>query len=154
MSATGPLDALIEQSRRSRDGAGRLLAEERRGREQTAAQLETLQEYRREYRRRLQEAMNRGISAATLNDYSRFIRSLDSAIARARDALDQQGEKVAASQRHWQQHQRQLSSFDTLAARRAEGERRREQRHEHRQADEMAQNMLARRSRAEDRPPL
>ncbi|MGL6159394.1 flagellar export protein FliJ [Microbulbifer sp.] len=151
--STNPLDTLIERSRRARDGAGRLLAEERRSREQTAAQLETLQQYQQEYRRHLQEAMGRGISAAALGDYSLFIRSLDSAIARARDTLDQQGERVTASQRQWQQRQRQLSSYNTLAARRAEGERHLAQRLERRQADEMAQNMLARRPRADDRTP-
>jgi len=151
---TGPLDLLIDQSRRARDSAGRLLADERRGQEQTAAQLETLQRYRREYCQQLQEAMGRGISAAALDDYNRFIRSLDSAIARARETLDQQEERVSASREHWRQRQRQLSSFDTLAARRAESERQQGERRERRQSDEMTQNILARRPRAEEPNPL
>ncbi|WP_323846727.1 flagellar export protein FliJ [Microbulbifer magnicolonia] len=149
MSTSGPLDILIDQSRRARDSAGRLLAEDQRGSETSAAQLETLQRYRREYCQRLQDAMGRGISAAAMDDYNRFIRSLDGAIARAREALAQQQERLAASRDQWQQRQRQLSSYNTLAARRAERERDREQKRERVQADEMTQNILARRPRAE-----
>ena len=91
--------------------------------------------------------MSRGIDAATLANYRRFIRSLDDAIDTALQALDQQQEKVAASQQHWQQRQRQLSSYDTLAARRAEQERRQEQRRELRDNDELTNNAMARRVR-------
>ena len=153
MSPTNPLDTLIDQSRRARDSAGRALAEEQRCREQTAAQLDTLQKYRQEYRQRLQEAMQRGVGATTLGDYNRFIHSLDQAIARARGALEQHQERVDSSRQHWQQRQRQLASYDTLATRRAQGEQRHLQRLERRQADEMTQNLLARRPRAEGHSP-
>ncbi|SFC62185.1 flagellar FliJ protein [Microbulbifer thermotolerans] len=150
MKASDPLNTLIDQSRKARDAAGRLLAEEQRGGETTAAQLKTLQEYRREYCQRLQEAMARGISSAALDDYNRFIRSLDGAIARAQAALDQQQERIAASRDHWRQRQRQLSSYNTLAARRTERERQQEQRRERLQSDEITQNILARRQSAEE----
>ena len=107
MNASNPLDTLIEQSRKARDHAGRNLADDRRGQAQSAAQLDALRRYRHEYCRRLQDAMSRGIDAATLANYRRFIRSLDDAIDKALQALDQQQEKVAASQQHWQQRQRQ-----------------------------------------------
>lgn len=149
MSASNPLDTLIDQSRKARDNAGRLLAEEQRSSDMTAAQLETLLQYRREYCQRLQEAMGRGISAAVLDDYNRFIRSLDDAINRARAAQAQQQERLAASREHWRQRQRQLSSYNTLAARRAERERQQAERRERLQSDEMTQNLLARREPAE-----
>ncbi len=112
-----------------------------------AAELDALRRYRQEYCRRLQDAMSRGIDAATLANYRRFIRSLDDAIDTALRALDQQDEKVAASQQHWQQRQRQLSSYDTLAERRAAQQRQREQRRELRDNDELTNNAMARRSR-------
>ncbi|HEX5678762.1 MAG TPA: flagellar export protein FliJ [Alcanivorax sp.] len=147
MTASNPLDTLIEQSRKARDHAGRSLAEDRRGQVQSAAQLDALRRYRQEYCRRLQDAMSRGIDAATLANYRRFIRSLDDAIDTALQALGQQDEKVAASQHHWQQRQRQLSSYDTLATRRAEQQRHREQRRELRDNDEITNNAMARRAR-------
>lgn len=150
MTPASPLDTLIDQSRKARDNAGRALADEQRSRAQTAAQLQTLEQYRREYRQRLQDAMQRGVDATTVTDYNRFIDSLDSAIARARDALAQQGERLDASRQHWQQRQRQLASYDTLASRRAESERHRAQQRERRLADDMTQNLIARRPRTEE----
>jgi flagellar protein FliJ len=147
MNASNPLDTLIEQSRKARDQAGRSLADDRRGQAQSAAQLDALRRYRQEYCRRLQDAMGRGIDAATLANYRRFIRSLDDAIDAALRALDQQQEKVAASQQHWKQRQRQLSSYDTLASRRAEQARQQEQRRERRDNDEQTNNAIARRAR-------
>ncbi|MCU5788742.1 flagellar FliJ family protein, partial [Alloalcanivorax marinus] len=92
MTASTPLDTLIDKSRDARDQAGRLLADERRGEAQSAAQLRALEQYRADYGRQLQDAMNAGIDAARLDDYRRFIRSLDDAIEQARRALAQQGE--------------------------------------------------------------
>ncbi|WP_226663031.1 flagellar export protein FliJ [Microbulbifer aggregans] len=154
MSRPAPLDILIDQSRKARDSAGRLLAEERQTREQTSGQLETLQRYRREYSERLHQAMTQGISTATLDDYNRFIRSLDNAIERARAVLAQQQERVDASSEHWRQRQSELSSFSTLESRRAQQEQQREQRRERLLADEMTQNLLARRPQAGGQNPF
>ncbi|MCC4310038.1 flagellar export protein FliJ [Alcanivorax marinus] len=147
MTASTPLDTLIDKSRDARDQAGRLLADERRGEAQSAAQLRALEQYRADYGRQLQDAMNAGIDAARLGDYRRFIRSLDDAIEQARRALAQQGERVAASRDQWQQRQRQLSSYDTLAQRRAAQARHQEQRREQRASDETNNNAVARRPR-------
>ncbi|WP_101675903.1 flagellar export protein FliJ [Alloalcanivorax mobilis] len=144
MSASTPLDLLIEQSRKARDHAGRSLADERRGEARAAAQLDTLHQYRGEYCRRLQDAMNNGIDAASLANYQGFIRSLDDAIERARAALADQGERVSASQHHWQQQQHRLSSYDTLATRRSRQQRQAQERQEQRHNDEQTNNTLAR----------
>lgn len=153
MNRPNPLDTLIDQSRKARDSAGRALAEEQQSRAQTAAQLEALQQYRGEYRERLQEAMRRGVGTDTLNDYSRFIQSLDGAITRASDVLAQQGERLEAGRQHWQKHQQQLASYDTLAQRRAHSEHQRQALLERRHTDEITQSLIARRPPAEDRNP-
>lgn len=147
MSAAKPLDLLIEQSRKVRDQAGRSLADERRGETQAAARLHTLTEYRGEYAQRLQAAMNQGIDAASLANYQRFIHSLDAAIEQAREALRHQGDRVSASQQNWRQSQRRLSSYDTLATRRAARAHQERERYEQRQSDEQTQNTLARQHR-------
>lgn len=153
MSRTGPLDLLIDQSRKARDTAGRALAEERQSHEQAAGQLATLQRYRNEYCDRLQQAMAQGIAGATLTDYNLFIGSLDRAIDRARGLLAQQQERVDSSSEHWRQRQRQLSSFSALESRRTLQEQQLEQRRERRMADEMTQNLLARRPRQDGNNP-
>lgn len=136
MSAASPLDTLIELARRSRDDTGRALAEDRQQSLQVAGQLETLHDYRQQYAEQLQDLLRRGTDAATLHNYQRFLRSLDGAIERARGTLEQQEQRVANSHKQLQRQQRKLTSYDTLASRRMERQRRDEQRRELRQNDE------------------
>lgn len=138
MSRGTPLETLIELSRKSRDSAGKTLAEERRQGQHSERQLDTLRQYREDYASRMQSALQGGVDAATLSNFRAFLHSLDAAIARARQALEQQEKRVANSQEHWRREQRRLSSYGTLAERRAQGERIAEQRRESRQHDELA----------------
>lgn len=145
MQPSNPLDTLIQETRKARDHAGRALAEDRRGHQQASQQLDTLHHYKQEYGRRLQEAMSHGVDTITLDNYRRFILSLDDAIRSAGDALAQQQEKVSLSQQQWRERQQQLSSYDTLIGRRATHERQQEARRESRHNDEITNNAQARR---------
>lgn len=144
MTARTPLDTLIEEARHARDAAGRMLADERRTRQQTESQLEALNRYRREYNQRLQRALRDGIEPAALGNYRVFLRSLDDAIGRARQVLDEQDTRVSASQRQWLERQQRLSCFDTLAGRRAERQRRLDVGREQHRNDEASTVMTAR----------
>ena len=139
-----PLDALIEESRKARDKAGRTLAEDRRTQQLTAKQLDTLTHYKQEYRRRLHDALMQGMDVGLLNNYQNFIHSLDDAIGCAGVRLQQHSNKVTASQRTWRQQQKQLSSYDTLASRRAAREQLKQLRQEQRRTDEATNNAQAR----------
>nr|WP_163503142.1 flagellar export protein FliJ [Halomonas socia] len=145
-----PLDTLLDLAREARDSAGTALANERRTQQHTVAQLDALGRYRLEYAQRLQDAMHAGIDPATMHNYQQFLASLDAAIVRARQALGDQEQRVASSQQHWQQEQRKLSSYDTLASRRADQIRQQAQRHEQRVNDELSTNALLRRRREQD----
>ncbi|MGM1052617.1 MAG: flagellar export protein FliJ [Pseudomonadota bacterium] len=139
-----PLDTLIELARSDRDQAGQALASERQNKRQVADQLESLSQYRLEYAQRLQQAMHQGIDPASMRNYQQFLDSLDAALARARDALVSQQQRVDQRQDQWQQEQRKLSSYDTLASRRQADQRRHEARQEQRLSDEMVNGRLAR----------
>ncbi len=138
------LDMLTDLARDARDQAGKLLAQERQTQQQTEAQLHSLNRYRVEYAERLQQAMRDGIDPATMYNYQQFLASLDAALSRARKALAAQQKRVQQSQQHWQQEQRKLSSYDTLASRRLLEEHRRQARHEQKVSDDMVTNRLAR----------
>lgn len=138
------LDILSGLARDARDQAGKLLAEERQTQQQTEAQLESLTRYRTEYAERLQLAMRDGIDPATMYNYQQFLASLDAALSRARQALAAQQKRVQQSQQHWQQEQRKLSSYDTLASRRLLEEHRRQERHEQKISDDFVTGRLAR----------
>ena len=138
------LDTLIELARGDRDQAGQALAGERQNERQVVGQLESLSHYRLEYAQRLQQAMQEGIDPASMRNYQQFLDSLDSALARAREALASQQQRVGQRQAQWQQEQRKLSSYDTLASRRQADQRRHEARQEQRLSDEMVNGRLAR----------
>ncbi len=141
---SSPLDTLIELARGDRDQAGQALAGERQNERQVVGQLESLSQYRLEYAQRLQQAMQEGIDPASMRNYQQFLDSLDSALARAREALASQQQRVGQRQAQWQQEQRKLSSYDTLASRRQADQRRQEARQEQRLSDEMVNGRLAR----------
>ena len=147
---TSPLDTLIELARGDRDQAGQALASERQNERQVSGQLESLLQYRLEYSQRLQQAMRDGIDPASMRNYQQFLDSLDSALARAREALAAQQQRVGQRQAQWQQEQRKLSSYDTLASRREGLQRRHEARQEQRTSDELVNGRLAR-TRTSDR---
>ncbi|QEM83827.1 flagellar export protein FliJ [Halomonas binhaiensis] len=119
MSNTTPLDTLIELAREARDQAGQHLANERSTEQQAHQQLESLQRYRQEYACYLNDAMRQGVATATLHNTQRFLASLDTALCKARDGIEAQRHKVERCQQHWQQEQRRLKAYDTLASRRA-----------------------------------
>lgn len=144
MKTSNPLDTLIEQSRDARDHAGQVLAQDRRAERLTAQQLDTLQTYRQEYHRKLHAALMAGMNVGELNNYQRFMQSLDVAIGNAGTRLQQNNNKVSSSQQQWRQQQRQLASYDTLANRRATREQSRQTRQEQRRSDEATTNTQAR----------
>lgn len=142
--STSQLDMLTDLARSARDQAGKVLAQERQTEQQTTAQLQSLLSYRAEYAERLQKAMRDGIDPATMYNYQQFLASLDAALSRARQALAAQQTSVKQSQKNWQQEQRQLSSYDTLASRRLLEEHRRSERHEQKSNDDLVTSRLAR----------
>jgi len=116
------LDMLTDLARDARDQAGKLLAQERQTQQQTEAQLQSLNRY----------------------NYQQFLASLDAALVRARQALTAQQKRVQQSQQHWQQEQRKLSSYDTLASRRLLEEHRRQARYEQKATDDFVTSRVAR----------
>lgn len=144
MTSASPLHTLIELAREARDKAGQLLAAERHNEAQLLTQLQTLNHYRQEYAGRLQQLLCTGIDPATLHNYQQFLGSLDASISRARQAINQQQQRVTAGQQHWQQQQQRLSSYTTLTQRRSVELQRQVLRHELRQSDELTTNALAR----------
>lgn len=142
--STSQLEMLTDLARGARDQAGKVLAQERQTEQQTTAQLQSLVSYRAEYAERLQKAMSEGIDPATMYNYQQFLASLDAALSRARQALAAQQASVRQSQKNWQQEQRKLSSYDTLASRRLLEEHRRSERHEQKTNDDLVTSRLAR----------
>lgn len=111
------LEHLTEQAEKARTEAARLLAEERHNKQKIAQQLATLQHYRQDYAVQLQAQLQQGLAGHLLQNYQRFLASLEAAIQRAEQALTTQQQKVDQQQQHWLQQQRTLASYETLQER-------------------------------------
>lgn len=144
MKPNNSLAILCELAEEARNKAAQLLAGERQSQAQLQSQLNTLCEYRVEYMARLNECMDQGIDAVALQDYWRFLDSLDRAIENAKQSLQVQAKRVTSRQEDWQVEQRRLMSFNTLASRRSAQIQKAEQRKEMRQQDEIASNLFLR----------
>lgn len=144
MSRSSALDTLIDLTREAVDNAGRQLAGARRSQQQAQNQLDTLQHYRQEYSRGLQKAMQEGMEPASLLNYQAFLRTLDDAIDRARQALNDQQRQVSQRQQQWLEQQRKLNSYHTLTERRAQAEQLRDNRSQQRITDELSAQLRLR----------
>lgn len=144
MSASSPLDTLLDLARDARDQAGQRLAGNLGVEQQVRQQLESLESYRQEYACRLNQTMREGVDPATLHNTLGFLASLDAAVANAHRTLSEQHQKVQQAQRNWQQQQQRVCAYDALAERRAAAATRQAARQEQRTTDDLVSSRLQR----------
>ena len=121
--------------RRSDDAAaalGRLRGQEHK----TRQTLETLQGYRDEYRARFEQAQMNGISPGELNNYRAFLAKLDQAVEEQQSLVEQSTTRSQSGLQQWQTQSRKLKSFEVLAAREHDEQRRDVARQEQRVLDD------------------
>lgn len=106
--------------------------------QQQAAQtkLQTLEQYRKDYQTRLQQEIQKGINQINLRNFQNFIRRLDEAVTQQRNILEQISRTIQAGRNELENTQRKMRSFDTLAKRHVEQEKKLEEKLEQRQQDE------------------
>lgn len=139
-----PLATLMQLAEEAQQATARLLAGERRNEQQLVAQLRLLERYRLEYGERLDQLSDAGITRGALDDYQRFMRSLDAAIDTARQGLSVQVGKVAQYQARWREERGRQVAFSTLLERREAKAQRLEARGEARRQDEFSINQFLR----------
>ncbi|MFC0267305.1 flagellar export protein FliJ [Kushneria aurantia] len=138
MSDTSSLETLIELAEGDRDSAAKLLGELRSARQKENSQLELLLQYREDYRSRFEAAMQRGITIAAMQNYQRFLASLDNAIKHQRNQLNHSDGRVQRGEDNWRQQQKKVNSYDALRSRRHQEANKRARRLEQQQNDEFA----------------
>ena len=149
MNSTLPLKLLIELAQKDVDEAARLLGERQKQRAEVERQLESLREYRHEYRTRMQTATLQGMAGCDWRNFQQFIDTLDTAIGQQTMLLEQADERLAAARREWQAQQRRLNSFGTLASREEARTAVRVARREQKENDEYAARSLRRRAESQ-----
>ena len=147
-----PLDKLEKVATKARADESRAAKALRASRERHAAdsaQLEQLRQFKAEYETRLVEMARDGIDPRQLEDYRRFLASLNEAISRQDTAVGVSGESLSSDRQRWLQtalHSSGLADF--IARRRVEARQRVD-----RQAQRVADEVLASRGSSAETDP-
>ena len=117
MSKTFPLQVLLDLAKTQSDEAARRLGELNRQNHDISNRLELLLQYRQEYQLRFDESVQKGMNQTELQNYRLFFSKLDDAIAQQQKLRVEFSQKIVVGQLEYQQKQKKLKSFETLADR-------------------------------------
>ncbi len=141
MNKAHAFQPLMNLARNAAQKAGKelyLLAHER---QRAQAQLTLLHDYRLDYARRLQQAVQIGLPASSLKNFRQFIATLDAAISQQSHVVARQKTQVREKRQYWQTRKRRLSAFEALETRARSRQREQENRSEQIVNDEMSSCM-------------
>lgn len=136
MSKPFHLQSLLNLAQINNDSVTRRLGELSRQQHDTQAQLETLQQYRRDYQARMQSASQQGTNPALLRNFQEFIYKLDAAIVQQLRVVEQSKLSMQTGRNEYANSQRKLMSFNTLQQRHFEQELKIEAKQEQKSMDE------------------
>lgn len=130
------LQPLLNLALINSESATRRLGELNKQQHDIQAQLDILQQYRRDYQDRMQAASQEGMDPAMLRNFQQFIYKLDAAILQQTKAVDQSKLSTQMGRGEYSNAQRKLKSFDTLQQRHFEQEQKVEAKQEQKAMDE------------------
>lgn len=136
MTKTFTLQPLVQLAHQKNDAATRKFGQLNQQQQVALAKLDTLLQYRKDYQARFQEAVRTGMSQADLSNFQNFMQRLDEAIAQQQKAVEQAHSSVQVGRNELEDTQRRMKSFDTLAQRHVESEKKLEAKSEQRLQDE------------------
>ncbi len=134
------LAMLIELAVTSRDAAAARRAQAATSLAQAQAQLDVLRGYARDYERRAQTTLTRGVDMAAQNNMRAFADKLQRAIDAQRLEVQRRTTAVSTADEELRQMQMRLKSLQALADRRAADARAALARREQKTHDELAQS--------------
>ena len=133
---------LIERAREDYDRCTRALGQATTARDRQQQKQVVLQNYRDEYRQRLeQQAAGGGMAMTELVNFRRFIAQLDQAVEQQQRAVKQAEHAKDFARQQWQEAHRQLKSYEVLLARREAAAAQVSNRREQRESDAYAQRI-------------
>ena len=137
------LKQLIELARSRCENAASQLSASRSREQADCSKLQLLENYRREYTERFDQARHAGLQRGVWDYHHQFILQLDSAIRNQRERVEMSRGSVEQCRADWRAANDKVKSFDTLDQRRQMAERAIEQRRERREQDEFASRKRA-----------
>lgn len=136
MAKTFSLQPLVHLAQQQNDAATRKFGQLNQQQQAAQVKLDTLLQYRKDYQMRFQEAEQNGMNQSDLSNFQGFILRLDEAIAQQRNANEHARSLLQIGRSELQEAQRKMKSFDTLAQRHIENEKKLAAKIEQRQQDE------------------
>lgn len=136
MSKHFSLQPLIQLAQQKNDAATKRLGQLNHQHLSAQARLDALQQFRKDYQLRFQEAARNGMSSDDLKNYQDFIARLDQALKQQFAAIETAKASVQFGRTELMDTTRKMKSFDALAQRHAAAEKIRETKTEQRMQDE------------------
>ena len=96
--------------------------------------------YREDYRAKLLQTTKLGMQVSALRDFQLFLAKIEVAIRQQVEEVERCKKRWEDGRHEWQAKQRKLKAFDTLSQRHLSSERKREDKLEQREQDELSGN--------------
>lgn len=138
MKRSQRLRQIAEMAGSGEQDAGRDLAAARRQRDGERRQLEQLQEFLGEYRRRFETAAATGIGAGQLGNFRAFLTNLETSVGQQQAAVVSGDARVASAYQRWLAAYQRVQALEKVAANQAVTEVRDQARREQAQQDDRA----------------
>lgn len=135
---TQSLTLLISATRQELEQREQAMAALQNTQGQARSQLQTLVNYRLDYRQRLSQAGHIGTSIESYRNFTRFLDALEQAIMQQTGVIAQLQTQIDAEQDKWHTVQQRLHAYDTLRQRLDRQARAIEHRQEQRITDEIS----------------
>lgn len=135
-----PLQTLLDLTQSHTDAAARSLHTLKSEWQSAEEKLNQLLQYENDYRARLQQSTQRGMSVSEVRNFQQFLVKLEVAITQQREEINHCKNRWELGQLEWQQHKRKLTAYDTLSERHRKSELKVEARQEQREQDDWSGN--------------
>jgi flagellar FliJ protein len=144
------LQPLVHLAQMKNDAATKKLGHLNQQHQTAQEKLDALQQYRKDYQLKFQEEAKSGMAPADMKNFQDFIERLDQAITQQTAVIKKTTAGVQGGRNELIDTTRRMKSFDTLAQRHVDAEKKLEAKSEQRIQDEHTGNFAARRAAEKD----
>jgi len=135
-----PLQPLLDLAQNHTDAAARDLHALKVKWQEAEEKFRQLAAYREDYRAKLLQTTKLGMQVSLLRDFQLFLGKIEVAIRQQAEEVERCKKRWEDGRHEWQAKQRKLKAFDTLSQRHLSSERKREDKLEQREQDELSGN--------------
>ena len=144
------LQPLVHLAQQKNDAATKKLGQLNQQHQTAQEKLDALQQYRKDYQLKFQEEAKNGMAPADMKNFQDFIGRLDQAIQQQTAVIEKTKAGVQTGRSDLMDTTRKMKSFDTLAQRHVDAEKKLEAKTEQRIQDEHTGRFAAYRTAEKD----